>query len=186
METLTKIQDKTDSSFVDLFNDWKELNTNDNRTNFKLDLIEKFIADTNERILASKNAPKSYRASLIDFLVKLSLQKELLENELQGESVMLEETQSCSNCLKDVPHSLRYPEYICEDCRNKEIRDINGTLVEFCNKGFGGGLLVIYCDENKQVIREDTSFIKFECYLDGKTFIASEAKFGGIVIQKKD
>ena len=38
METLTKIQDKTDSSFVDLFNDWKELNTNDNRTTFKLDL----------------------------------------------------------------------------------------------------------------------------------------------------
>jgi hypothetical protein len=186
METLTKIQDKTDSSFVDLFNDWKELNTNDNRTNFKLDLIEKFIADTNERILASKNAPKSYRASLIDFLVKLSLQKEILEDELQEKSVAVEETQSCSNCLKNVAHSPRYPEYICEDCRNKEIRDINGTLVEFCNKGFEGGLLVIYYDENKQVIREDTSFSKFECYLDGKPFIASEAKFGGIVIQKKD
>jgi predicted RNA-binding Zn-ribbon protein involved in translation (DUF1610 family) len=109
----------------------------------------------------------------------LSLEKEELETET-------EETQPCSNCLKDVPHNSRYPEYICKDCQNKEIRDANGTLVEFCNKGFGGGLLVIYYDENKQVIREDTSFSKFECYLDGKPFIASEAKFGGIVIQKKD
>ncbi len=186
METLTKIQDKSDSSFVDLFNDWKELNTNDSRTTFKLDLIEKFITDTKERILASKNAPKTYRASLIDFLVKLSLQKELLENELQGESVTIQETQPCSNCLKDVPFNPRYPNYICEDCQNKEIRDINGILVEFCNKDFGGGLLVFYCDENKQVIRQDTSFSKFECYIDGKPFIASEAKFGGIIIQKKD
>ena len=153
---------------------------------FKLDLIKKFIADTNERILASKNAPKSYRASLIDFLVKLSVQKEILEDELKGESVAIEETQPCSNCLKDVPLNPRYPQYICEDCRNKEIRDANGIIVKFCNKDIGGGLVVIYYNENQQVIREDYSFSKFECYIDGKSFIASEAKFGGIVVQKKD
>ena len=116
-------------------------------------------------------------------IVRIMKLVSILSLELESE---LHETQPCSNCLKDVPLNPRYPQYICEDCRNKEIRDINGTLVEFCNKGFGGGLLVIYCDENKQVIREDASFTKFECYLDGKTFIASEAKFGGIVIQKKD
>jgi hypothetical protein len=48
METLTKIKEATDSSFVTLFNDWQELNNHDNRTEFKLDLIEKFIADTNK------------------------------------------------------------------------------------------------------------------------------------------
>lgn len=186
METLTKIQGKTDSLFIDLFNDWKQLNSNDNRTTFKLDLIEKFITDTKERILASKTAPKNYRASLIDFLVKLSLQKELLENELQGESATVGETQLCPNCLKGIPFNLRYPHYICQDCRNKNIRDTNGTLVEFCNKDFGGGLIVTYYDENQQVIREDYSFSKFECYIDGKPFIAQLAYFGGIVIQKKE
>jgi hypothetical protein len=186
METLTKIQDKLDSAFVDLFNDWKELNINDSRTTFKLDLIEKFITDTKERILASKNAPKSYRASLIDFLVKLSLQKELLENELQGGFITVEETQPCSNCFKNVSYNPRYPQYICEDCRNKEMRDENGTLVKFRNKNLGGGLVVIYYDDNEQVVREEYSFSKFECYIDGKPFIVTEAKFGGIVIQKKD
>jgi hypothetical protein len=45
---------------------------------------------------------------------------------------------------------------------------------------------MIYYDDNQQVIREDYSFSKFECYLNGKPFIASEEKFGGIVILKKD
>jgi hypothetical protein len=132
-----------------------------------------------EAKLLNDNLPREEIVRIVKLVSVLSLEKEALESELQ-------ETQPCSNCLKDVLHNPRYPEYICEDCRNKEIRDINGTLVEFCNKGFGGGLLVIYYDENKQLIREDTSFTKFECYLDGKPFIASEAKFGGIVIQKKD
>ena len=109
-----------------------------------------------------------------------------MENELQGEFTTIEKTQPCSNCLKDVPHSPKYPKYICEDCRNKEIRDLNGVLVKFCNKDIGGGLVVIYHDDHQQIIRKDYSFSKFECYLDGKPFIASEAKFGGIVIQKKD
>jgi hypothetical protein len=186
METLTKKQNKSDSSFVDLFNDWKELNTNDSRTTFKLDLIEKFITDTKDRILASKKAPKSYRASLIDFLEKLSVQKELLENELKGESVSTEETQLCSNCFKEVPYNQRYPQYICKDCYNKEMRDEYGTLVKFRNKDFSGGLVVIYCDDNEQEMREEYSFSKFECYIDGKPFIAREARFGGIVIQKMD
>ena len=98
----------------------------------------------------------------------------------------VEEIQLCSNCLKDVPHNPRYSKYICNDCRIKDTRDANGTLVEFCNKDFGGGLIVIYHDENHQVIREDYSFSTFECYIDGKPFIAQGAYFGGIVVQKKD
>jgi hypothetical protein len=132
-----------------------------------------------EAKLLDDTLPREEIVRIMKLVSVLSLEKEELETET-------EETQPCSNCFKDVPHNSRYPEYICKDCQNKEIRDANGTLVEFCNKGFGGGLLVIYYDENKQVIREDTSFSKFECYLDGKPFIASEAKFGGIVIQKKD
>jgi hypothetical protein len=187
MEMLTKIKEETDSSFVTLFNDWQELNNHDNRTEFKLDLIEKFIADTKERILIiSRDSSSSYRASLIQFLVKLTEQKELLEDELHGNSNILQEIQPCSNCLKDVPFNPRYTEYVCEDCRGKEIRDMNGTLVSFCNGDFGGGLIVMYHDENSIVIKEDKSFRNFECYIDGKPFIASPAYFGGIVIQKKD
>ncbi|MDZ7899903.1 MAG: hypothetical protein U5N85_18000 [Arcicella sp.] len=186
METLTKIKEATNSSFVTLFNDWQELNNHDNRTEFKLDLIEKFITDTKERILGiSRDSPSSYRASLIHFLVKLTEQKELLEDELRGNPNITEQTQPCSNCLKDVPFNPRYTEYVCEDCREKETRDSNGTLVSFCNSDFGGGLLVIYHDENNKVIREDKSFRKFECFIDGKPFIASPAYFGGIIIQKK-
>ncbi len=140
--------------------------------------MESYIKILEAKLLDS-TLPRKETVRIMKLVSILSLEKEELEREV-------EETQPCSNCLKDVPLNPRYPEYICKDCQNKEIRDANGTLVKFCNKDIGGGLVVIYYDENQQVIREDTSFTKFECYLDGKPFIASEAKFGGIVIQNKD
>jgi predicted RNA-binding Zn-ribbon protein involved in translation (DUF1610 family) len=132
-----------------------------------------------EAKLLDDTLPRKEIVRIMKLVSILSLEKEELESELQ-------ETKPCSNCLKEVPPNPRYPKYICKDCLNKEIRDENGILVKFCNKDIGGGLVVIYYDDNQQIIREDYSFSKFECYLDGKPFIASEAKFGGIVIQKKD
>ena len=98
----------------------------------------------------------------------------------------LEETQLCSNCIKDVPHNPRYPKYICHSCQSKEIKDLNGTIVGFSNIGMSGGLRVSYYNENNETIKEDSSQRQFECYIDGKSFIAQAAYFGGIVIQKAD
>lgn len=97
-----------------------------------------------------------------------------------------ETKQFCSNCLREVDCDPRYPKYICHSCQSKEIKDLNGTIVYFSNIDMSGGLRVSYYDENNQKIREDSSQRQFECYIDGKPFIAQEARFGGIVIQKKD
>lgn len=140
--------------------------------------IESYIKISEAKLL-DDTLSREETVRIMKLVSILSLKKEELDSELQ-------ETQPCSNCLKDVPFNPRYPEYICEDYQNKEIRDVNGMLVKFCNKDIGGGLVVIYYDENQQIIREDYSFSKFECHIDGKPFNASEAKFGGVVIQKKD
>ena len=67
-----------------------------------------------EAKLLNDTLPREEIVRIMKLVSVLSLEKEALESELQ-------ETQPCSNCLKDVPHSPRYPKYICEDCRNKEI-----------------------------------------------------------------
>jgi hypothetical protein len=41
-------------------------------------------------------------------------------------------------------------------------------------------------DRNRNIIREVETEDYCECIIDDKLFFAQEAKFGGIVIQKKD
>jgi len=90
--------------------------------------------------------------------------------------------QYCSNCKKRVNYYPRYPKYICSDCSSKKIIDEDGTELSFSNIGFSGGLKITYRDGDK-ILKEDTSQIKKLCFIDGKRFIATEARFGGIVIQ---
>ncbi len=90
--------------------------------------------------------------------------------------------QYCSNCYKPVPYNPRYPKYICRDCSSKPITDENGIEVSFSNIGFSGGLKITY-REGDEIIKEDTSQIEKLCFIDGKRFTATEARFGGIVIQ---
>jgi hypothetical protein len=98
----------------------------------------------------------------------------------------IEFKQWCSNCKKEVRFNGRYPKYICRDCASKDIFALSGEEVRFCNIDFAGGLRIRYVDNNDNVIREDETQISCDCIIDNKLFYAQEARFGGVVIQKKD
>ncbi len=93
--------------------------------------------------------------------------------------------QYCYNCKKKVPYSSRYPKYICEECSSKKIVDEEGFELSFSNIDISGGLRIIFMKDGKK-IKEDTMQIKKLCFIDGKRFIATEARFGGIVIQAEE
>ncbi|MEM6686543.1 MAG: hypothetical protein AAF617_12240 [Bacteroidota bacterium] len=92
--------------------------------------------------------------------------------------------QYCGHCKQPVRYNPRYPKYICGDCSSKVITDENGYELSFYNIGMSGGLRVIFKKDEK-VIKEDTSLSEQRCFIDGKPFIATEGRFGGIVIQSE-
>ena len=94
--------------------------------------------------------------------------------------------QWCSNCYKEVYYQVRYPKYICWECMTKSKYDEKGNLLEFSNLSITGGFRITYKDSNGKTIREVETEDYCECIIDDKLFFAQEAKFGGIVIQKKD
>ncbi|WP_158976893.1 hypothetical protein [Cellulophaga sp. L1A9] len=90
--------------------------------------------------------------------------------------------QFCANCKKTVSYHPRYPKHICRDCASKTITDENGLELSFSNIGMSGGLKITY-KKDGQIIKEDSSELEKLCFIEGKRYIATEAKFGGIVIQ---
>ncbi len=94
--------------------------------------------------------------------------------------------QWCSNCYKEVYYQVRYPKYICSECASKNKYDKRGNLLEFYNQSITGGFRITYVDSKGNTIREDDTRDYCECIIDDKLFFAQEAKFGGVVIQKKD
>ncbi|QXP52620.1 hypothetical protein [Cellulophaga sp. HaHa_2_1] len=101
----------------------------------------------------------------------------------QLDSVKPEEyKQFCSNCKASVSYYPRYPKYICSNCSSKKITDESGLELSFSNIGMSGGLRITYKKEG-EIIKEDTSQWQKLCFIEGKRFIATEARFGGIVIQ---
>lgn len=94
--------------------------------------------------------------------------------------------QWCALCRKEVSFQARYPKYICGECMDKPKLDSRGNHLEFSNLGFSGGFLITYSDVHGNVIREDDSQSACRCFIEGNEFVAREAKFGGIVIQRKE
>lgn len=94
--------------------------------------------------------------------------------------------QWCSNCYKEVYYQGRYPKYICGECASKNKFDNEGNLLEFSNLGFSGGFKIIYKDAYGSILKEDDTQQFCDCIIDDKLFFAQEARFGGIIIQKKE
>lgn len=94
--------------------------------------------------------------------------------------------QWCANCYKEVYYQGRYPKYICRDCSSKEIIDNNGNQLDFSNLGFSGGFKIIRKNKEGEIIEEDDTKQFCDCIIDGKKYFAQEARFGGIVIQRKE
>jgi ADP-ribosyl-[dinitrogen reductase] hydrolase len=97
----------------------------------------------------------------------------------------LRETQSCSRCGEQVRFNPRYPKYICTECASLEKKDENGFVVTFSNVSMSGGLTTTFW-ENGIVVKKDIDCISQICYINGEKFRATEARFGGVVIQKID
>ena len=93
--------------------------------------------------------------------------------------------QFCPHCKAPVLYYPRYPKSICRNCSAKTITDEHGVTLSFSNLGMSGGLKIQYKKEGKIIHEDDTQFEK-RCFIDGKPFIATEAYFGGIVIQAAD
>lgn len=93
--------------------------------------------------------------------------------------------QFCSRCKKRVMYYPRYPKRICGDCSRLEIKDENGYRLGFSNVGMSGGFVVSYYLDDKLIKQTQDEWGKI-CYIEGVKYIADEAKFGGIVIQKAD
>lgn len=92
--------------------------------------------------------------------------------------------QKCPRCNNQVKYNPRYPKYICKECTNLNITDEDGFKLTFSNIDMGGGLLVKFW-ENGKLIKEDSKRTIMKCYIEGIEYEAKEARFGGIVIEKK-
>jgi hypothetical protein len=89
--------------------------------------------------------------------------------------------QYCPNCKKAVEYTPRYPKYICRECSEMTVDEAGVELV-FSNLGFSGGLKITY-KAGDQILKEDTTQTEKLCLIDGKSFVAIEGRFGGVVIQ---
>jgi len=84
-------------------------------------------------------------------------------------------TQQCPLCSAEVSPNPRYPKYDCEACAAKA-SSANGRPLKFSNVDMSGGCVGEYADTG-DVYRGNV------CYIGGVRCLASEARFGGIVIE---
>jgi hypothetical protein len=86
------------------------------------------------------------------------------------------EHQKCPICGAEVDFQVRYPRYLCQDCRRRTT-DAEGRPVDFFNYDLSGyGAVGQYLDRQEP-------YEERVCFVDGIRCTAEEARFGGIVIQ---
>lgn len=84
--------------------------------------------------------------------------------------------QSCSVCSADVSANPRHPRYVCTACVAKA-SSADGRMLEFFNTDASGGLAARYADTKEPYLRN-------ECFIDGVSCSAFEARLGGVVIER--
>jgi hypothetical protein len=84
----------------------------------------------------------------------------------------------CPICAAKLDLYERYPRYVCPSCAEKTC-DARGRKVSFRNLSFEGGCEGYYPDTGEK-------YQKNECFIDGRSCHADEARFGGIVVQVID
>lgn len=88
-----------------------------------------------------------------------------------------QEIQYCPICKTSVPIIPRYPNYICNTCIETGTFTLTGKPISFRNEGIMGGFVSIVGNKIGSI---------HDCVIKGIHCWADEARFGGIVIQKKD
>lgn len=88
--------------------------------------------------------------------------------------------QTCPSCYAELVFSERYPGMICYKCGAK-LTDIKGRKVEYCNVNPPGTGCQGYYSDSNWTEKYDSDI----CYIGNDEFFAQEARFGGIVVQKR-
>ena len=97
------------------------------------------------------------------------------ERPRRGYDPAVDDSHRCPICGADGLRALsRYPRYVCRACAART-RDDGGRPVGFFNEGLYG-VVGVYLD-TRDPYRET------RCWIDGRACRASDARFGGIVIQ---
>lgn len=86
--------------------------------------------------------------------------------------------QFCPVCGRAVQVNMRYRRYVCGACAGRA-KAADGRPPVFYNIDAWGGYDARYADT-------DEPYPSHECFIDGITCRAGEARFGGIVIQAVD
>ena len=84
-------------------------------------------------------------------------------------------TQKCPACSRSVTQSSRYPRYLCERCASS-LTSSDGRPVDFFNADMWGGVEGRYKDDGSLYESQD-------CFAGQLRCVASEAYFGGIVVE---
>lgn len=104
------------------------------------------------------------------------------ENQFYSKSIRRNQYQQyCANCHQLTHFSARYPKHICRKCRQL-VTDQAGRKVAFYNTEMMGYGCQGYYKDSKAKEKYDSNI----CYIGQQQFYAQEARFGGIVIQKKE
>jgi hypothetical protein len=88
---------------------------------------------------------------------------------------VMSETHNCPICQTEVYHWERYPNQVCERCKNKA-SDAYGRRLQFSNESLSGGFAAFYRGTEEK-------YTGNLCYIDGVRCYANEHRFGGIVIE---
>ena len=139
-------------------------------------VVSKFIYESFNKIRQSQNFTYSEYDKISNW------QRAFWSEEFKPSEIK----QWCSNCGDATYYMGRYPKAICSKCYAKDKFSKDGALLEFYNLSLSGGLKIVYKNQEGTILKEDDTQIECLCIIDNKKFIAQEAKFGGIIIQKKE
>lgn len=81
----------------------------------------------------------------------------------------------CPLCGAPMTFNPRYPRAVCNACVRRAC-DAEGRFLDFYNADFGGGYLALFRESGEK-------YDSHECFIDGRSCRADEARFGGIVVQ---
>jgi hypothetical protein len=156
---------------------WQRIHHPDNQQ----DSLEGRLEEAETGKILMRCSSVAFRAEKRESLISRHYKNRQNEQELQEK--IEQSTQTCPHCGKKVMEYSRYPHYICAECADLEKLDEEGHRLEFYNTGVSGGFEVHYFANEKLIKKTDDEFEKI-CFIEGKKYLATEARFGGIVIEK--
>lgn len=94
-------------------------------------------------------------------------------------------THPCPICGTPTAHEERYPAAVCAACQARAA-DRDGRRVVGYNEGLSGGLIVFYAESPSGPQSEIAGEVleTGRCWIDGIECSMTEARFGGVVVQR--